>query len=236
MIKKPFNFQNVNKGKFILPEWFKSYWHPDAESFKFWKWQYDLAKDGKEYKLPDDCMRMPSNELHQLMSKEFWEEVPKDFESIIDVGCSDGYMVKHFQDSGKDATGINDLLYPTDYLFIEEFKLKVFEMDMHNLEFPNESFDAVWCRHSLEHSFAPLLALAEMYRVLRRNGYLFIALPPPPEPPEPYLGHWHQIPDYQLKYLLEMCNFEILSLKTVFFSHKRKNDNLEIRAICKKEH
>ena len=25
-------------------------------------------------------MRMPSNELHQLMAKEFWQEVPKDFQ------------------------------------------------------------------------------------------------------------------------------------------------------------
>jgi hypothetical protein len=34
--------------------------------------------------------------------------------------------------------------------------------------------------------------------------------------------------------LLEMCNFEIIDMRTVFFSYKRENDNLEIRAICKK--
>ncbi len=264
MIKRPFNFKSlslsqniplykiaIKKGfsllslkelfshsskqdKFLVPYWFKKYWHSDEESMRYWQWQYELAKQGKQHKLPDDCMRMPSNELHQLMAKEFWEDIPKDFETILDVGCSDGYMVKVFKDAGKDATGINDIIYPTDKLFIEEYGLKVYEMDMHCMDFENKSFDAVWCRHTLEHSFAPLQVLSEIYRVTKKNGYLFAVLPPPPEPQEPYEGHWHQIPQYQFQYLLEMCNFEIIDMRTVFFSYKRENDNLEIRAICKK--
>jgi ubiquinone/menaquinone biosynthesis C-methylase UbiE len=177
---------------------------------------------------------MPSNELHQLMAKEFWQEIPKDFHKILDIGCSDGYMVKIFKDSGKGAVGINDFLYPTDKLFIEEFNLEVYEMDMHYIDFEDESFDAVWCRHTLEHSFVPLQVLFEIYRVLKDNGYLFAVLPPPPEPQELYPGHWHQIPLYQFKYLLEVCNFNVIEIKTTYFSYKRANDNLEIRAICKK--
>ena len=71
-------------------------------------------------------------------------------------------MVKIFKDSGKDAVGINDFLYPTDKLFIEEYNLQVYEMDMHCMDFEDESFDAVWCRHTLEHSFAPLQVLYEI--------------------------------------------------------------------------
>ncbi len=208
MIKRPFNFKSlslsqniplykiaIKKGfsllslkelfshsskqdKFLVPYWFKKYWHSDEESMRYWQWQYELAKQGKQHKLPDDCMRMPSNELHQLMAKEFWEDIPKDFETILDVGCSDGYMVKVFKDAGKDATGINDIIYPTDKLFIEEYGLKVYEMDMHCMDFENKSFDAVWCRHTLEHSFAPLQVLSEIYRVTKKNGYLFAVLPP----------------------------------------------------------
>jgi ubiquinone/menaquinone biosynthesis C-methylase UbiE len=102
------------------------------------------------------------------------------------------------------------------------------------MEFDDESFDAVWCRLTLEHSFAPLQVLSEIYRVTKQNGYLFAVLPPPPDPQEPYEGHWHQIPLYQFRYLLEMCNFEILDIRTSYFSYRRENDNLEIRAICKK--
>ena len=233
---KGFNFDNKkNSGKFITPRWFKEYWDPDEKTINHLKFQVKLAEQGEKYSLPEDRLRMPSNELHQLMAKEFWEEVPKHFETILDVGCSDGYMVKHFKDSGKNGIGINDLLYPTDKLFIHEYGLKVYEMDMHCMDFKNESFDAVWCRHTLEHSFAPLQVLSEIYRILKKDGYLFIVLPPPPEPAEPYDGHWHQIPDYQLKYLLEKSNFNVLNIWTAWFSYKKENDNLEIRCICKKK-
>jgi SAM-dependent methyltransferase len=86
----------------------------------------------------------------------------------------------------------------------------------------------------LQHSFAPPQVLAEINRVLKFNGYLFAVLPPPPQPPEPFPDHWHQIPEYQFRYLLESCNFEVLKLWTAWFSYKRPNDNLEIRAICRK--
>jgi len=132
------------------------------------------------------------------MAKEFWSEVPKDFGNILDVGCSDGYMAKIFKDSGKEATGINDLLYPTDYLFIEEYDLDICIMDMRSMDLADESFDAVWCRHTLEHSYAPLQVLAEIYRITRNGGYLFLALLPVPHDDKPYPGHWYQIPDYQL--------------------------------------
>ena len=251
MIVRPFNFKIYRRSKalafdwfrksrppkenkFVVPEWFRKYWHPDEESIKYWQSQYELAKQNKEYKLPENRMRMPSDELHQLMAKDFWQEIPKDFNKILDIGCSDGYMVKIFKDSEKDAVGINDFLFPTDRLFIEEHNLEVYEMDMHCMDFEDKSFDAVWCRHTIEHSFAPLQVLSEIHRVTKNNGYLFIVLPPPPEPQEPYEGHWHQIPQYQLENLLKLCSFEIISIKTVWFSYKRENDNLEIRAICKK--
>jgi SAM-dependent methyltransferase len=251
VVTKPFNFnihkehypvisgptkkyQHSKEQKFIVPGWFNEYFHLDETALKYWQSQYKLAKENKEYQLPDYRMRMPSDELHQLMAKEFWEIIPKDFKRILDVGCSDGYMVKTFKDAGKDAIGINDFFYPTDRLFIEEHNLEVYEMDMHCMDFEDESFDAVWCRHTLEHSFAPLQVLSEIYRVTKHNGYLFAVLPPPPDPQEPYEGHWHQIPLYQFKYLLEMCNFKILDIRTTYFSYKRESDNLEIRAICKK--
>ncbi len=233
---------NGNKNtmeKFVVPLWFRNYFRPDEEATKYWEFQLQLAKEKKDYNLPNDRMRMPSNELHQLMAKQFIDELLassfNDFETILDVGCSDGYIVNYFNMHGKKAVGIDELIYPTDRLYIEENNLEVFEMDMHWLDFNDNTFDAVWCRHTLEHSFAPLQVLAEIYRVLKKDGLLFVALPPPPQPPVPYHGHFHQIPDYQLKYLLEMCNFNVLRIETVYFSYKRENDNLEIRAVGRKK-
>lgn len=231
---RAFDFGKFKRCPFEIPEWFKSYYQPDEKTINHWQRQYELAKENQSHELPEDCMRMPCNKLHQLMAKQFWSEVPKDFENILDVGCSDGYMVRIFRESGKEATGINDFLYPTDYLFIEEHNLDIRIMDMHKMDLEDESFDAVWCRHTLEHSYSPLQVLAEIHRVTRRGGYLFLAIPPIPHDNQPYAGHWHQIPDYQLKYLLEMSNFLVLDLRTAWFSYERKNDNLEVRAICRK--
>jgi len=234
-MRKPFDFRDLDKlkNRFTYPDWYKTYWMFDEDSRKYWEWQYDLYKRGEPYVLPEWTLRQKPSEVHQLMSKDFYNEVPKDFHSILDLGCSDGYMVKYIQDDGKDVIGVNDMLFPTDRIFIEESKINVQEMDMHNLSFPNETFDAVWCRHVLEHSFAPMIVLAEIYRTLKPNGYLFIVLPPPPNPPGAYHGHWHQIPDYQLEYLLQMCNFVVLSMKIAYFTYETENDNSEIRAICR---
>lgn len=234
---RPFDFVDLTceSNRKLVPDWFRTYWQPDGLAHQRWEEEYRRALRGEDYELPEDTMRHPSNELHQRMAMHFWKEVPKDFSSILDVGCSDGFMVKVFQEAGKRAVGINDFLYPTDRLFIDNHSLQVQEMDMHALEFGNSSFDAVWCRHTLEHSFAPLRVLSEIYRALQPGGYLFIVLPPPPIPAEFYPGHWHQIPDYQLGYLLRLSNFTILELRTAWFSFHQERDNLEIRAICRKE-
>lgn len=236
MNNAPFNFDKLHSENqhFMIPSWYKNYWIPDAESLKWWEYQYSLYKQGKDFVYPDWGLSRPESELHQLMSLDFYSKLPKDFSTIVDVGCSDGWMVSQMQADGKEAVGVNDFILPTDRIFMEENQVVIHEMDMHNLQFEDESFDAAWCRHALEHSLAPIMVLAEIWRILKPNGYLFIALPPPPMPPEPYPGHWHQIPDYQLKYLLEMSNFNVLDINLYHFSYKTPNDNSEIRSVCVK--
>jgi len=45
------------------------------------------------------------------------------------------------------------------------------------LEYPDESFDIVYCYHVLEHIDKPELALREMNRVLKNDGTLFLGVP-----------------------------------------------------------
>ena len=52
-------------------------------------------------------------------------------------------------------------------------------MDQSYLDFPDESFDLVWCRHALEHSAAPYFTLAGFHRVLARGGTLYVEVPAP---------------------------------------------------------
>jgi hypothetical protein len=53
-------------------------------------------------------------------------------------------------------------------------------------------------------------------------------------PLEPYEGYWHQVPQYQFKYLLDLCHFHVVYIRTTYLSYKRHHEILEIRAICKK--
>jgi predicted SAM-dependent methyltransferase len=52
-------------------------------------------------------------------------------------------------------------------------------MDQSFLDFHDEEFDLIWCRHCLEHSIFPYLTLIEFFRVLKRKGYLYIEVPAP---------------------------------------------------------
>ena len=215
-----------------IPNWYVSAWRPPPDVEKWWEYQVLLAKEHKGYEEPSETLRKA--EMHKKFSLSFYDEVPKDFETILDVGCSDGWMCKIFKEDGKKAIGINDFIYPTDYSFILKNGLDIRIMDMHMLDFGDEEFDAIWLRHALEHSIAPLIVLAECHRVLKVGGYIFIALPPELQPPKYYAGHYNIIPSYQLEYFLKIYRFEILKLHTKYLSFKTKNDNLEIQCIAKK--
>lgn len=72
----PVNAFEINAGKkkperFIVPAYFKNYFRPNEEAMKYWEYQLRLAKQGAEFTLPNDRMRMPESELHQLMAKSF---------------------------------------------------------------------------------------------------------------------------------------------------------------------
>lgn len=215
-----------------IPKWYKEAWKPNEEALSWWQYQVKLQERGDEFKEFQDTLR--HNKMHQQFSLSFFDEIPKDFITILDVGCNDGWMCKIFKESGKKPIGINDFLYPTDYKYIQDNNLDIRVMDMHCLEFEDESFDAIWLRHSLEHSIAPLIVLSECHRVLKTGGYIFIALPPVPGKPEYYPGHYNIIPDYLLKYFLLIYKFDILTVYTRLLSYDQENDNLEIRSVAKK--
>jgi SAM-dependent methyltransferase len=60
--------------------------------------------------------------------------------------------------------------------------------DIHKLPFPDASEEAIICMAVLEHVENPLLAMDELYRVLKPGGYLFIYVP--------FLYYYHAAPGY----------------------------------------
>jgi ubiquinone/menaquinone biosynthesis C-methylase UbiE len=50
-------------------------------------------------------------------------------------------------------------------------------MDVTNIQFPNESFDAIYCSHVLEHVPEDQKAMQELFRVLKPGGWALLQVP-----------------------------------------------------------
>ncbi len=96
---------------------------------------------------------------------------------ILDIGCGQGVALKPFHERGHKPIGVT--LNATDASICKELGFDVRVMDQSFLEFDDGSFDLVWARHVIEHSFMPLYTLTEFRRVLRPGGILYMEVPAP---------------------------------------------------------
>ncbi|TWJ18874.1 class I SAM-dependent methyltransferase [Geobacter argillaceus] len=96
---------------------------------------------------------------------------------ILDVGCGQGVALKPFQERGYKPIGVT--LNVTDANICQQLGFDVRVMDQSFLDFDDATFDLVWARHVVEHSFMPLYTLTEFRRVLRPGGILYMEVPAP---------------------------------------------------------
>lgn len=95
---------------------------------------------------------------------------------ILDVGCGQGVALRHFKEAGAKAIGIT---IGADHDVCKAAGYDVIEADQSFLEFPDQSFDLLWCRHVLEHSPFPLFTLSEYFRLVRVGGHVYVEVPAP---------------------------------------------------------
>lgn len=108
---------------------------------------------------------------------EFIKELPAGGK-VLDIGCAGGRDSKKFADAGFDVTGI-DIIDD----FIEEAKKRVprakfLQMDLLDIDFPENEFDAIWAQAVLLHVERKDIpdVLAKMFRILKRNGKIHAAV------------------------------------------------------------
>ena len=92
--------------------------------------------------------------------------------NILDVGCGQGVAIEYFTNKGFSTIGIT--LNNEDLQKCKEKGHEIYEMDQSFLDFDDEEFDLVWCRHCLEHSIFPYFTLGELFRVLKHGGCLSV--------------------------------------------------------------
>lgn len=85
-------------------------------------------------------------------------------QSIIDVGCGNGYMLKQIRQWGYTNLSGSDIV--EEELGIDiNFK----QGNIENLPFADNEFDVVICNHTIEHVLDPQKAVSELKRIAKKR-------------------------------------------------------------------
>jgi SAM-dependent methyltransferase len=125
--------------------------------------------------------------------------------SVLDAGCGTGFCEEMFKVWNVAYKGV---CLGGDYIVARDLGREVKRMDFHFLDYPDNSFDMIFARHSLEHSPMPLLALMEWARVSRY--WLGIILPAPEWYGVKGINHYSVMHHEQIENLLTRAGWKIM--------------------------
>ncbi|HEY9245663.1 MAG TPA: class I SAM-dependent methyltransferase, partial [Candidatus Methanoperedens sp.] len=130
---------------------------------------------------------------------------------VLDVGCGTGYGSNYFMTKGAQYVyAIDNSEEALDYAHknFPNHRLLYFLMDAQELEFPDETFDIVFSSENIEHLQNPEKNIANIRRVLKKEGILILGTPNKEnfEPESDKSSNPHHIKEFfyeELKILLE---------------------------------
>lgn len=155
-----------------------------------------------------DIYPQPEDEGHTELARQVidnWMSKMTTCHSVLDVGCGTGFCQRMFEQWNVRYEGV---CLGEDYIDAMNHGRNVKKMDFNFLEYPDQSFDLIFSRHSLEHSPMPLLTLFEWQRVAK--DWLGLVLPHPDW--YTYKGHNHYsvMNIDQIHNLLDVSGWHIL--------------------------
>jgi SAM-dependent methyltransferase len=95
--------------------------------------------------------------------------------NLLELGVGSGDTLKLFNNWGWQAEGLD--FDPEAVKYAASQGLKVYEGDIFSQQFPDESFDAIFSSHVLEHVPDPIHLMQESSRILKPGG-VFVAVTP----------------------------------------------------------
>lgn len=155
-----------------------------------------------------DIYAQPEDGGHKDLAKkvvDFWMERMTTCHSVLDCGAGEGFCQPLFEHWGISYEGI---AIGQDVTIAQNKGRNVKKMDFSFLDYPENSFDLVFSRHSLEHSPFPLLTLMEWYRVSR--SWLGIVLPAPEWYTYKGLNHYSVMNKEQIENILDRAGWSVL--------------------------
>lgn len=102
------------------------------------------------------------------------EALTYEWDTVLDIGAGTGWISEIFASHGKKVH--------TTFLTAENTSSSVVDLGQQDItcmdKIADETYDAVWASHVLEHTLNVGQALSEIRRVLKPNGWLFLMVPP----------------------------------------------------------
>jgi len=115
-----------------------------------------------------DKRNAPLQKRTKIFIDKIAEKTTVQDKDVLCIGCRTIHELRYFRDKGaKSVIGID--------LFSEDPSIIV--MDMHQMEFPDQTFDLIYSSHSLEHAHTPTKVAQEILRVARANTVVAIEIP-----------------------------------------------------------
>ncbi|MDD4089180.1 MAG: class I SAM-dependent methyltransferase [Tissierellia bacterium] len=132
------------------------------------QWQYEKGIDTIEFYLK-----------HNTVDEMFKDKI------VLDIGCGAGGKTVFYASKGvKKITGIEILgkyreeaeNLAKEYNLQDKFEFV--QGDAANMPFENETFDTIIMNDAMEHVDKPEMVLKECYRILKKDGKLYLNFPP----------------------------------------------------------
>lgn len=95
--------------------------------------------------------------------------------SLLDIGCSAGYVLAAARELELDPTGLDMSQFAVSLCHEKGFRAET--GSLMQIPFPDETFDIVTLKHTLEHVEQPLRGLREVARVSKPGGVAFVIVP-----------------------------------------------------------
>ena len=96
---------------------------------------------------------------------------------VLEAGCGTGYLVKYLSDNGFDCYGLDNSHEAVRIAKSYNNPDKIILGDLNRIPFKNNFFDSALSLGVIEHSHNPKQMLAELCRVLKDHGILYITVP-----------------------------------------------------------
>lgn len=98
-------------------------------------------------------------------------------QSVLDVGCYDGYYTQKLREHGYEVIGLDSLKPIIDIARKEDTSGNYVHGFAEELPFKDDIFDVGLYSHILHHVFNPEAALSEARRVIKPKGKIIVAVP-----------------------------------------------------------